>query len=70
MILQKVATAKNVLFPTIAFSIMDSTFKIICDALHDLVSVTIRRLHGGSNACQCVPTLFSTFISFLSVCMS
>ena len=42
----------------------------ICDALRDLVSVTIWRLHDRSNAYQCMLTLSSTFTSFLSVCMS
>ena len=41
-----------------------------CDALRDLGSVNIWRLHGRSNECECMLTLFSTFISFLSVCMS
>ena len=30
----------------------------ICDALRDLVSVTIWRLHGRSNVCECMLTLF------------
>ena len=42
----------------------------ICDALRDFGSVTIWRLHGRSSACECTVTLFSTFIMFLSVCMS
>ena len=42
----------------------------ICDALRDLGSVTIWRLHDRSNVCECMLTLFSTFMSFLSVCMS
>ena len=29
-----------------------------CDALRDLVSVTIWRLHGLSNECECMRTLF------------
>ena len=40
------------------------------DALRDLVSVTIWRLYGHSNVCECMLTLFSTFMPFLSVCMS
>ena len=47
------------------FNVLD-----ICDSLHDLGSVTIWRLHGRSNACECMLTLFPTFMSFLSVCMS
>ena len=31
---------------------------VICDALRDLVSVTIWRLYGRSNACECMLTLF------------
>ena len=42
----------------------------ICDALRDLGSVTIWRLHDRSNVCECMLTLFSTFMSFLPVCMS
>ena len=42
----------------------------ICDALRDLGSVTTWRLHGRSNARKCMLTLFSTFMSFLSVCIS
>ena len=42
----------------------------ICDALSDLVSVTIWRLHGSSSVCECMLTFFSTFMSFLSICMS
>ena len=38
-----------------------------CDALRDLVSVTIWRLHDCSNACKCMLTLFSTSLSFLCV---
>ena len=30
----------------------------ICDALRDLVSVTISHLYGRSNACECLLTLF------------
>ena len=41
-----------------------------CDVLHDLVSVTIWRLHGSASVCECMLTLFSTFMSFLSICMS
>ena len=41
-----------------------------CDALRDLVSVIIWRFHGRSNVCECILTLFSTFMSFSSVCMS
>ena len=44
--------------------------EFICDALRDLVSVTIWRLHGSSSVCERMLTLFSTFMSFLSVCMS
>ena len=40
------------------------------DALRDFGSVTIWRLHGRSSACESMLTLCSTFISFLSVCMS
>ena len=40
----------------------------ICDALRDLVSVTIWRLYDRSNAYECMLTLFSTFLSFLPVC--
>ena len=32
--------------------------------------VTIWRLHGRSNACECMLMFFSTFMSFLSVCMT
>ena len=42
----------------------------IRDALRDLVSATIWLLHGHSNACKRMLTIFSTFMSFLSVCMS
>ena len=35
---------------------------IICDALRDLGSVTIWRLHGRSNACECMLTLHVVFI--------
>ena len=42
----------------------------ICEVSHDLVSVTIWCLYDRSNACQCMLTLFSMFISFLSVCIS
>ena len=42
----------------------------ICDALCDLGSVTIWHLHGRSNAYKCMLMLFSTFMLFLSVCMS
>ena len=38
-----------------------------CDALRDLVSVTIWRLHDCSNECKCMLTLFSTSLSFLCV---
>ena len=38
-----------------------------CDALRDLVSVTIWRLHDCSNVCKCMLTLFSTSLSFLCV---
>ena len=48
----------------------NSFVMLICDALRDLGSVTIWRLHGRSNACECMLTLFPTFMSFLSVCMS
>ena len=41
-----------------------------CGTLRDMVSVTIWRLHGRSNACECMLPFFSTFMSFLSVCMS
>ena len=37
----------------------------ICDALRDLRSVTVWRLHGCSNACEFMLTLFSTFMPFL-----
>ena len=38
-------------------------FKIyICDALRDFGSVTIWPLHGRSNACECMLTLFSTVV--------
>ena len=39
-------------------------------ALRYLVSVTIWRLYDRLNACKCTLTLFSTFLSFVSVCMS
>ena len=42
----------------------------IRDALRDLVSGTIWFLHGHSNACKRMLTIFSTFMSFLAVCMS
>ena len=42
----------------------------ICDALHDLGSVTIWCLHGCWNVCKYMLMLFSTFMSFLSICMS
>ena len=42
----------------------------ICDALSDLVSVTIWRLHGSWSVCECLLAFFSTFMSFLSICMS
>ena len=42
----------------------------ICDALRDFGSFTIWRLHGRLVACECMLMLCSTFISFLSVCMS
>ena len=42
----------------------------ICDALCDLVSVTIWHSHGHSNTCECMQMLFSTFMSFLSICVS
>ena len=45
-------------------------FYFKCDALQDLVSVTILCLYDYSNACKCMQTLFFTFLSFLSVCMS
>ena len=35
-----------------------------------LVSATIWLLHGHSNACKRMLTIFSTFMSILSVCMS
>ena len=38
--------------------------RIKCDALRDLGSVTIWRLYGHSNACQCMLMLYSIFISF------
>ena len=41
-----------------------------CGTLRDMVSVTVWRLHGRSNACECMLPFFSTFMSFLSVCMS
>ena len=47
-----------------------SVNKYICDVLLDLVSVYIWRLHGCSNTCECMVTLFSTFMSFLYVWMS
>ena len=42
----------------------------MCDALCDLGSVTNCHLHGHLNACELMLTFFSTFMSFLSVCMS
>ena len=45
-------------------------FPNIRDVLDDLGSVTIWRLHGCSNACECTLKLFSTFMPFFSVCMS
>ena len=44
--------------------------KLIYNVLRDLVSVNIWRLYDRSNACECMLTLFSTFVSFLSACMS
>ena len=41
-----------------------------CGTLRDMVSVTIWRLHGRSNVCECMLPFFSTFMSFLSICMS
>ena len=55
---------------TALFNLVSNTQKSTCNALRDLGSVTIWRLHGRSNACECMLTLFSTFISFLSVWMS
>ena len=37
------------------------TYVIICDALHDLVSVTFWRLYVRSNAYECMLTLFLPF---------
>ena len=54
---------------TALFNLVSNTQKSTCNALRDLGSVTIWRLHGRSNACECMLTLFSTFMSFLSVCM-
>ena len=45
------------------------TIIITCDALRDLESVTIWHLHGRSNAWECMLTLFSTFMSFSSICI-
>ena len=39
----------------------------IIDAVRDLLSVTIWRLHGRTNACEWILTIFSTFVLFLSV---
>ena len=44
--------------------------KFIDTTLHDSESITTWHFHGCSNACKCMPTLFSTTLSFLSVCMS
>ena len=53
------------------FTLMGSFWgKYIWDALRDFGSVTIWYLHGRSSACEWMLTLCSTFISFLSVCMS
>ena len=41
-----------------------------CGTLRDMVSVTVWRLHGRSNACECMLPFFSSFMSFLSVCMA
>ena len=43
---------------------------IICDVLHNLVSVTIWRLYDCLNACKCMLMLFSTSLLFLSIWMS
>ena len=43
---------------------------IIYDVLRDLGSVSIWCLHGRSNGCKGMLTLFPTFMSFLTVCMS
>ena len=58
----------NFYFKSIFF-VKPSKFSIR-DELRDLVSVTIWRLHGSSSVCRCMLTLFSTFMSFLSICMS
>ena len=62
--LNKFTKITNLLIQTIAVLVSK------CDALGDLVSVTIWCLHGRSNTCECMLTLFSALMPFLSICMS